>query len=304
MGDRGGQGMNLEEEIREELVAQSERRETPPVDLAGLMAHADSRRRHRTPLRLAVAAAVVAILGGGAFWFTQDIRTLPEPAAPLPSDAPSSVEVAPILSDSTCPERCLEPGTYAVRVADRGKLLGGEVTVEADGWESVRYLHRVSRSGPGGAVMLNVYEPLAFASRRPCVNETALAPDATVDDVARRLAYLPQFEVVEGPTAVPAFGHETLHLRIQADRIRCSEALDPDPDTHAQYNLADIAGVIGDWSGDSDIDPGQPVLIDLWVLELEGHNIVVEARQEGSPTNEMIEQLDQVRTSLEFVAQE
>ena len=305
--------MNLDEEIREELVAQSERREPPPVDLAGLMARANIRRRRRMPVRVAVAAAAVAVLGGGAFWLTQGVRTVPEPAAPMPTDrAPG--DAAPILGDSTCPDRCLEPGTYGVPLGrDDGRLLSGEVTVEADGWEAVQYLHRVSRSGPGGVVMLNVYEPLAFAGRRACADDTkVLAPDATVDDVARRLAYLPQFEVVEGPTAIPAFGHETLHLRIQADRIRCNEALDPSPDTHAQYNLADIGdigpadgAISGDQpGGDSDIDPGQPVLIDLWVLHLEDHNIVVEARQEGSPTNEMIEQLDQVRASLEFVVQE
>ena len=210
-----------------------------------------------------------------------------------------------------CPDRCLEPGTYAVPLRrDDGRLLSGEVTVEADGWESVRYLHRVSRSGPGGVVMLNVYEPLGFASRRACADgTTALATDATVDDVTRRLAYLPQFEVVEGPTVMPAFGHETLHLRIHADRVRCKEELDPSPDTRAQYNLADIAladgPITGDQpGGDSDIDPGRPVLIDLWALHLAGHNIVVEARQEGRPTNEMIEQLDRVRASLELVVKE
>ena len=301
--------MNLDEQIREVLVARSERREPPPVDLAGLMARANVRRRRRMPLRVAAAAAVVAVLGGGALWLTQDVRTVPEPAAPPPTDAASSADRAPFLADSTCPDRCLEPGTYQVPLgADDGNpLFNAEVSVEADGWESVVYLHRVSRSGRGGAVMLNVYEPMGLASRRACADgTTVLAPDASADDVVRRLAYLPQFDVVDGPTAMPAFGHETVHLRIQADRIRCNEALDPHPDTHAQYNLADFVGAIGGWpeGGDSDIDPGRPVLIDLWVLDLDGHNIVVEARQEGSPTNEMVEQLDQVRASIEFVVQE
>ena len=46
--------------------------------------------------------------------------------------------------------------------------------------------------------------------------------------------------------------------------------------------------------------PGQPVLIEFWVLELEGKPIVVEARQEGIPDDAMIRGLDQLRESLTF----
>jgi hypothetical protein len=51
---------------------------------------------------------------------------------------------------------------------------------------------------------------------------------------------------------------------------------------------------------DSDIDPDQPVLIEFWVLGLQGKPVVVEARQEGRPETAMVDQLDQVRESLTF----
>ena len=117
-----------------------------------------------------------------------------------------------------------------------------------------------------------------------------------MDDVVRLLTTLPQFAVVDGPRALRAFGRDTRYLKVRADRVSCPAG----PGT--QYNLADIYG--GDGSepviGDSDIDPGRPVLIEFWVLELEGKPIVVEARQEGIPDDAMIRGLDQLRESLTF----
>jgi hypothetical protein len=111
------------------------------------------------------------------------------------------------------------------------------------------------------------------------------------------LTTLPQFAVLDGPRALPAFGRDTRYLQVRADRLSCPADTDPD----AQYNLAHIYGSDGyDPDFDSDIDPDQPVLIDFWVLELEGKPIVVEARQEGRPEDAMVQGLDQVRESLTF----
>ena len=149
-------------------------------------------------------------------------------------------------------------------------------------------------------MVLSVYQPHEFAGTQPCAADgatTKVAPDATVDDVARVLTTLPQFAVLDGPRALPAFGRDTRYLQVRADRIRCPANADSD----ARYNLAHIYGSDGhEPDFDSDIDPGRPVLIDFWVLELEGKPIVVEARQEGRPEDTMIRGLDQVRESLTF----
>jgi hypothetical protein len=50
----------------------------------------------------------------------------------------------------------------------------------------------------------------------------------------------------------------------------------------------------------SHIDPGQQVLIEFWVLTIEGKLVVVEARQEGNPGDAIVQELDKVRESLTF----
>ena len=171
------------------------------------------------------------------------------------------------------------------------------MTVRGEGWEAEGWLHRVSRADAGGAVVLSVYQPHEFAGPQPCKPDGAtrrVAPDATVDDVVRLLTTLPQFAVVEEPRAVAAFGRDTRNLQVRANRLSCS-AVD------ARYNLVNIYGADGfEPDFESHIDPDQPVLIEFWVLELEGKPVVVEARQEGTPTEALIQQLDQVRESLTF----
>ncbi|MXI40411.1 hypothetical protein GRW07_24405, partial [Escherichia coli] len=51
----------------------------------------------------------------------------------------------------------------------------------------------------------------------------------------------------------------------------------------------------------SDITPGQRVLLDLWVIDVAGQPIVVEARQEGAPTRDQVEQLSGVLGSLQIL---
>ena len=131
-------------------------------------------------------------------------------------------------------------------------------------------------------MVLNVYQPDEFAGAaavRVGGADQESRRDATMDDVVRLLTTLPQFAVVDGPRALPAFGRDTRYLQVRADRVSCPAV------PGRQYNLADIYGGTSgsEPGGDSDIDPDQPVLIEFWVLELEGKPIVVEARQEGIP---------------------
>ena len=247
-----------------------------------------------------MAAAVVAVIGIGAFGFAQSARTATLPASPATT---RTAPIAPTLLDWDCEGRgCLDPGTYRVWLGtgDDGDTLSAELRVPWRDWSSDGFGHRIWKEGAGGSVMLNVYEPSALAGSQPCTQTVGLAPDATVDDVVGRLSGLPQFTVVDGPTAVPAFGRETVHLQIRADSLRCEPPAD-------QYNLAEIyAGDGGDDyvdGGDSDIDLGHPVVVDLWVFDLEGQNIVVEARHEGDPTAATTRQLESVLQSLQFVSE-
>ena len=302
--------MNLDEELRTTFASQSQRLEPPGVDAHGILARGKLRRRRRTTLQAGAAAAVLAVIGMGAFGFTRAHWTSTLPA--IPPTPTTTAHSARTLPTWDCVNQCLPAGTYrvALGIGDDSKRLSGELHVPSSDWASNRFLHRIWKESGGGAVGLNVYEIRAVAGPQPCDAERVLALEqgATVNDVVSRLSDLPQFTVAEGPTVVPAFGRETIHLRIQADSLRCEAAASGD-----QYVLAGIFGGDGlgtygnllptRTEGESTLDPGRRVVVDLWVFDLDGQNIVVEARREGSPTATTVTQLDQVRQSVRFGAE-
>ncbi|HET6969047.1 MAG TPA: hypothetical protein VFI44_12240 [Ornithinibacter sp.] len=285
--------MNLDQRLADAAHHVAEQVDPPEVDLDAVRSRARANRR--ATLALAVAAAIVAVgLVGVPLLAAGRDTTAPQPAV-----SPRS-EIIKTLRDSDCAgDRCLRPGVYGIPLGqDRsGQRLRARMVVRSVGWEAGGWQHRVSRANDEGAVVLNVYQPHGFAGPQPCDAGAmrAVAPDASADEVVRLITVLPQFALIVGPRALPAFGRDTRYLQVRADRITC-------PDVEgAQYNLADIYG--GDGTkpvSDSDIDPDQPVLIEFWVLELDGKPVVVEARQEGTPGQAMIQQLDEVRESLSF----
>jgi hypothetical protein len=266
----------------------------PEVDLESVRARA--RSNSRRTVALALAAAVVAVALGAAPLLDEGrSRTVPQPAVP-----PRSVIVLPLPFTDCRAEPCLRPRVYGIPLGldAEGRRLRAKLVVPTSGWDSAWDAHRISRSSAEGEVVLSVYQPHGFpTTHRPCDAEarTTVATDATVDDVAHELSSLPQFAVVDGPHARPAFGRATRYLKVRAERLTCDRA-------HGDnYQLADIYWGAGEEpGGESAIEPGRPVLIEFWVLDLDGKPVVVEARQEGAPGEALVRQLDQVRESLTF----
>ena len=232
--------MNLDEELRTTFASESERLEPPGVDAHDILARGKLRRRRRTTLQAGAAAAVLAVIGMGAFGFTRADRTSTLPA--IPPTPTTTAHSARTLSTWDCgASLCLTAGTYRVGlgIGDAGKPLSGELHVPSSDWASDGFRHSVWKESGGGSVGLNVYEIRALAGPQPCDAERVLPLEqgATVSDVVGRFSGLPQFTVAEGPTVVSAFGRETIHLRIQADSLRCEAAASGD-----QYVLAGIFG--------------------------------------------------------------
>jgi len=306
--------VNLDEELRTTLVSEAWRQQPPGVDVRAILAGGRRRRRRRTALQAGAAAAVVAVIGMSALGLVKSEWTSSLPAIrPTPTAIVAPAPIARVLPDWDCGESvCLDAGTYrvALGIGDTGRALSGELHVPWDDWASDGFAHRVWKESGAGSVLLSVYELRAVAGPQPCdVNEIVdLGPAATVNDVVGGLSNLPQFTLAEAPSVLPAFGRETIHLRIQADRLRCEPSI-----PGAQYQLAGIYGGdgLGTYGnllptrseGESTIEPGPRVVIDLWVFDLDGQNIVVEARQEGSPTATTLQQLDKVRRSVRFVSE-
>ena len=244
---------------------------------------------------LAVAAAIIAVgLAGIPLLAAGRDTTAPQPAV-----TPRS-EILRTLRDSDCAAgRCLRPNNYSIPLGQRlsGERLRARMTVRGEGWEAEGWLHRVSRADAGGTVVLSVYQPHEFAGPQPCEPDGAtrgVAPDATVDDVVRLLTTLPQFAVAEG------------RARSRRSAVPHATCRSGPTDSAALRSMrgttwrTSTGGTAFEPDFESHIDPDQPVLIEFWVLELEGKPVVVEARQEGTPTEALIQKLDQVRESLTF----
>ena len=286
--------MNLDQRLSDAARHVAEGVEPPEVHLDAVRSRARANRRATVALAVAAAMVAVGLVGIPMLAAGRD-TTAPQPAVSPRSD------IIRTLRDSDCAtDRCLKPAYYGIPLGldQSGRRLRARMTVQVGGWEANGGLHRISRADAGGAVVLSVYQPHEFAGRQPCAEDGAtrkVAPHTTVDDVVRLLTTLPQFALVEGPRALPAFGRDTSNLKVRANRVSCSAA------GGAQYDLAHIYGGEGqepDWV--SHIDPGQQLLIEFSVLTLEGKPVVVEARQEGNPGDAIIQELNRVRESLTF----
>ena len=288
--------MSLDQRLADAARHLAEQVDPPEVDLEAVRSHADASRR-RT-VALAVAAAVVAVGLAASPLLAAGRGT----AAPQPAVSPRSEIIRTLPRNSNCAvDQCLKPNVYGIPLGRNSSLQTprARLEVQSAGWDARWDEHRISRGNAEGAVVLSVYQPHALAGPQPCGEDEGasrrVAPDATMDDVVRLLTTLPQFAVLDGPRALPAFGRDARYLKVRADRVTCNAV------RGAHYQLANIYWGEGlEPDGESGIEPGRPVLIEFWVLELEGKPIVVEARQEGRPESAMIDQLDQVRQSLSF----
>ncbi len=285
--------MNLDQLLTDAARQVADQVDPPEVDLEAVRNRAARAGRRRTTALAVAAAAVTAALVGIPLLADHDSSTAPQPAAP-----PTSQIVWSLNNTNCAMDQCLKPRTYGIPLGrdSSGHRLRATLTVQSGGWEAQGDLHRISRANAEGTVVLSVYQPSEFAGPGQCVQGMRrVAPDAAMDDVVPLLSTLPQFAVVDGPRAVPAFGRDTRYVKLRTDRISCPAV------AGAQYNLAEFYGMEGEVPrGEANLDPGQPVLIEFWVLVLEGKPIVVEARQEGTPDDAMIRGLDQLRESLTF----
>ncbi len=284
--------MNLDQRLSDAARHVAEGVEPPEVHLDTVRSRAHANRRAKVALMVAAAIVAMGLAGIPLFAAGRD-TTAPQPAVSPRSD------IIRTLRDADCAAgRCLGPAYYGIPLGldDFGRRLRARMTVQVGGWEADGFLHRITREDLAGAVVLSVYQPHEFAGPEPCAGGATrrVASDASVDDVVRLLTTLPQFVVAREPRAVAAFGRATRNLQVRANRVSC-------PAVDALYNLANIYGSDGsNQDFMSYIRPHQPVLIEFWVLTLEGKPIVVEARQEGNPGDAIIQELDKVRESLTF----
>ncbi|HEY2877518.1 hypothetical protein [Nocardioides sp.] len=282
--------MSLDDQLRTALNQQADVRYAPPPDVQGLISGGRARRRRRHATRAGFGVMAVVLAVGGVYGARQidpgRARTESGPAAAatlmtLPSF--QNTEFVPI-----------KPGTYRMAVgADAsGARIDAALTVRGPGWlsGSQPVLSEVTGAG-GGPIMagVGVYQPTLLAGGSGCTSSSrGRAPGTTALEMARRLIRLPRSEVVQRPTETRAFGHDALHLRLRID--------DQCP-MDEYYRLAETP------SGDRGISYGnQPevVIIDLWVVDVDGTAVVVDTWRHSDTPTAQLETTRLTRSSIRF----
>jgi hypothetical protein len=276
--------MNLDEELRGALTREAEGRTAPPPDVVGMISGGRARRRRRTVARLAATAAAVVLVGAAGYGVTHadplGLRTGPGPAGtPSPhDDEPPGLE----------PGR---PYRMVVGMHADGAFIEAEVTVDSASWVEGDFARLGDRTGSSW-VGFGVYEPHMLAAGSGCVDDPRkVSAGNTPEALAAQLAGLPRSEVLRAPTRTEAFGDTALHLRM---RIDSDCGMD-------YYRVADTAR--GE-RGITYTDPGTvpaDVVIDFWVLDLDGTPVIVDQWRDVSAPAGIVDQARRARESVTFV---
>ena len=163
------------------------------------------------------------------------------------------------------------------------------MTVAGTGWESGD--DPVVSEGDTWAGV-GTYRPLSLPDGSGCSGDWHGGRHAaeTTQGLAGQLARLPQGTVVQPPAPTEAFDHDAIHLRLRID--------DSCPIDQAYR----VAGTSKGWRGISYSDVPKEVIIDFWVVDLDGTPVVVDSWHQQGASADLIDRIAQARESIAFVS--
>jgi hypothetical protein len=281
--------MTLDEQLRAALAAEAEVRTASPPDVHSLISGGRRRRRRRTMARTGVVAAAVAVIGGAAYGVT-----LIDPAndgsnpgiVDRPSEATSAPSTSALQDGSAGP---VEPGTHRIFVGldAAGDRIEAQMTVSGPGWASGD--SPVLRDGDHAAGV-GLHRPDRVATGSGCTGDWQGRDAAqTVRGLARQLARLPMGTVLRPPTTTEAFGHDGLHLRLRIG--------DGCPVDEWYVVLHAALGERGISYGDVPTE----VVIDFWIVDLDGTPVVVDLWRNIDSPQTLVDRATRARESISFV---
>lgn len=290
--------MNLEEELRAALTQEAAMRTTPRPDLDRIVSGGKDRVRRRNATRIGLAAAAVLIVGGGAYGISQigdgdsDAHVTDVPPSPTPPASPQSwvdTDQGPV-----------EAGTYRIPVGPdaEGKSIDADFSLSGSNWVASNL--PVAYSGAQFAG-IGAYQVEAVGGG--CKMEEGLKPAATrPQQLVQQLATMPQSQVVQQPAPTTAFGRSATHLR-----VRVEAACSPSPSSQAAYLVAETkAGAtraVSYFDDASKVGSG-PVVIDFWVLDMNGAAVVVDLFRSADAPQALVDQAGKARESITFVTEQ
>ena len=140
---------------------------------------------------------------------------------------------------------------------------------------------------------LGVYRPLALADGSGCNGDAPSVDVAgTAQALARQLARLPRSTVVLAPTPGQAFGHDAVHLRLRID------------DDCPQGQGYRVAETLRGSRGISYSDVPREVVIDFWVVDVDGLAVVVDTWHQDGASSQRVDQIARTRDTITCVTGE
>jgi hypothetical protein len=174
----------------------------------------------------------------------------------------------------------------SVGVDATGATIDASFTADGAGWTSGNYPVVSEYLSYGG---VSAYQPMALAAGTGCTGD---APSQDVGDtpqaLAQKLAQLPQSTVVQPPTPVQAFGHDAVHLQLR---------ITPDCPQREGYRVAETPRGSHGINYSDDL---KDVVIDFWVVDLDGVPVVVDAWHHDDASSGLVNRIAQARDSITF----
>jgi hypothetical protein len=248
-----------------------------------------NRLRNRRRAGIGAALAVVLTVAGVAVSQSRVHRADQEPIKPPPTPA-AEAEPYPGAEMETLP-----PGRYRIEPTPLQNGPVAELTLPR-GWNSWAGPNRFDGHAPGRSndealghmtwyVGVLVVDVNAVASTRCAPPGIGDLLDGTKESLLHALTRLPGHTIVQGPEPVTRFGRPATHVRLRTPSVRCKQDVTIF-DTTTNGSLQELG-----WPG---------AYLDLWVVDVGGVPILVQAARTPGVPPAVRDQLREVVDSISF----
>ena len=280
--------MNLDEQLRAALDREAEMQQAPAPDVNRLISGGKVRRRRRSLVRFGVASVFAVVLVGGGIFVAEQIATSTDPESAQP---PSATMPPELFTENLN----LEPGTYrmVVGIDATGVEIVADLTFYGPDWISGPNPTVVADNGVheyrarGG---VGVYPPEALAGGSGCSNEATKASASTSQALAEQLTR---------SHGARSFRHPYPCRRSATTPFICAcGSTNSAPQARATSSRRCHEAVAESLYGHNQ------VVIDFWVMDLNGTPVVVDSWYPEGSSGELVERVDETRKSVTFVDSE
>ncbi len=189
----------------------------------------------------------------------------------------------------------LRPGTFRILVgADaEGAPIAADLTFTGLGWNAGNFpLLGIGESFGG----VGVYQPIALAAASGCDGDLVNSNlEGSPYSLAQQLAALPGSTVLQPAESTELLGRYAVHVQVRIPQT-CP--------TPQYYRVAETPRGGRGITYDRRDGTMPPVVMDFWVMELEGRPLVVDTWHQQGASADIVRRIAQTRDSITFVTGE